>query len=368
MRTLRRFLSLLLVASIVLTATAYGAPGDQDNDGISDSTDNCPATANPDQADRNVNGTGDACDDPDHDGLSDQYELYATYGGNAFRRTDPDKKDTDGDGLSDGYEVNRNYGDAANPRRTDPTLRDTDGDGWEDGTEVYLGTDPTKPDTDGDGVTDPMDNCPTKANANQADTDHDNRGDACDDQNDNGNSVDQTVADAENTLFGLVGTFDIRPYGDLNRMATDGYIIKATQYSPGYFTVQVLNATTLAAVPLALPDTGITYMVNGPVAVFAYTVDDKPSEGERINVKWRYSSRSKNVTIKVLKGTTSHDGGVAFAVPPVGYPTPECRKTVLPGAPNTCDGSALGFYNPLKSTQMSDLLDAVPYETTVAYG
>lgn len=39
---------------------------DRDGDGVPDATDNCPDTANPDQADKDSDGAGDACDsDPD---------------------------------------------------------------------------------------------------------------------------------------------------------------------------------------------------------------------------------------------------------------------------------------------------------------
>jgi hypothetical protein len=36
---------------------------DADGDGVCDANDNCPAVANPDQADADADGTGDACDD-----------------------------------------------------------------------------------------------------------------------------------------------------------------------------------------------------------------------------------------------------------------------------------------------------------------
>ena len=38
-------------------------PDDQDNDGIPDDMDNCPAFANNDQRDQDNDGIGDACDD-----------------------------------------------------------------------------------------------------------------------------------------------------------------------------------------------------------------------------------------------------------------------------------------------------------------
>ena len=41
------------------------AAPDIDNDGVEDSTDNCPSTANSDQADADGDGLGDACDTPD---------------------------------------------------------------------------------------------------------------------------------------------------------------------------------------------------------------------------------------------------------------------------------------------------------------
>lgn len=368
MRTFRRFISLLLVALIVLTATAHGAPGDQDDDGVSDSTDNCVDIANPDQADRNLNGKGDACDDPDGDGLKDSYELYTTYGpGPNFRRTDPDKRDTDGDGLSDGYEVNRVY---PNGKRTDPTLRDTDADGWEDGTEVYAGTDPTNSDTDGDGVRDAMDNCPTTPNPDQKNTYGNTRGDACEPtpppppcSGVNPCQVDpavQTVQEAANEVISQLPGVDVRTVSDFARMSSDGYVLSVVQQAADYFTVQVMDATTLAPVALNLDDVS-AYTVNGPLGVFAYDADDAPAEGTRINVRWRYSTKLKRVIVRVLP-RQSHTGGVLFSVPPVGYPV-DCTPTSAV-ITSSCDGNAIGFYNPAKNIRPLDALDAVPYPTT----
>lgn len=376
MRTLRRFLTLLLVALLALTATAYGAPGDQDDDGVADSSDNCSAIANPDQADRNLNGTGDACEDADKDGLTDRYELYTTYGsGTNLRRTNPDDDNTDDDGLKDGYEVNRTYGDPAAPRRTDPTLRDTDADGWEDGTEVWTGTDPTNPDTDGDGVRDSLDNCVKQPNPDQKDTDRDSRGDACDDPPpcDAACQAQETITNPPvpgtggvvEEIIGQLPGADIRPVSDLNRMGSDGYVMKIIQSAPDYFTVQAFKDGV--AQQFALP-TLTTYSFDGPVGMFVWQNDDSPTEGNRIVARWRYNFRSKVLTVRVGKKQSYQNVALTFSAPVAGYPAAgqECRQTVLPGTTNTCDGFAVAFYNPAKSMQMLDLLDAVPYPTSIA--
>jgi hypothetical protein len=53
--------------TVTITFTVAGTggstpPADTDNDGVPDSTDNCPGTANADQADADGDGSGDACD------------------------------------------------------------------------------------------------------------------------------------------------------------------------------------------------------------------------------------------------------------------------------------------------------------------
>src|SRR5262249_51204358 len=73
---------------------ALACAGDADCDGVDDASDNCPADANPDQADRDRDGTGDACDLDDGDlevHWSDQATLTwqheaGFFGFNLYRR------------------------------------------------------------------------------------------------------------------------------------------------------------------------------------------------------------------------------------------------------------------------------------------
>ena len=68
---------------------------DTDMDGVADTLDNCPFTANADQADADGDGEGDACDnDSDNDGIFDVDDNCPT-------TPNPDQADADGDGIGD---------------------------------------------------------------------------------------------------------------------------------------------------------------------------------------------------------------------------------------------------------------------------
>lgn len=381
MRTLRRFFSLLIVAVVIFAGVAHATTGDSDGDGIPDSSDNCVGTYNPSQADFNNNGKGDACEDSDQDGLTDAYELDPNH---TYRNgpTSPTNSDMDGDGLLDGYEVTHNYGTDSNPQYSDPTVRDTDGDGWEDGTEAYVKTNPTLKDTDGDSVNDPRDNCPRTYNPNQADSDGDGAGDACDppapppcDVNcQTQQTVDGTIQTVQSTADSIIQQLphiDTRAMADLDRMATDGYVLKIEQLSAGW-RIGVVDQLG-NPVDLNLKDTGGLYQINAAVGAFAYnpTVDPKtgmmtpqyPTEqGSRINLKWKYSKKTKLATVLLLTNRKTLTTPILFEVPPVGYP--KACGTTIPLMDSDCDGYAVGFYNPLKLTGGLDALDAVPYQTT----
>jgi hypothetical protein len=63
---------ILFMLVIIPGGHAAGSTGglDSDGDGVLNSIDNCPLTANPDQTDTNGNGIGDVCDAPFPDGFA----------------------------------------------------------------------------------------------------------------------------------------------------------------------------------------------------------------------------------------------------------------------------------------------------------
>lgn len=152
---------------------------DDDNDNVGDSLDNCPFVPNPGQSDADGDGQGDACEsDPDGDGV--------VSGDNCPLVPNADQADTDYDGDGDACDAdddNDGADDAHDncPAVANPDQRDLDGDNVGDACDI---------DADGDGVANDLDNCPVTGNVGQDDTDRDDRGDACDPDDDNDGLAD----------------------------------------------------------------------------------------------------------------------------------------------------------------------------------
>jgi hypothetical protein len=179
---------------------------DRDGDGAGDACDRCVATPDPEQRDRDGDGRGDRCDaapddptpDDDNDGLADALDLCPAQSNvaPAWSYTIPDPRDRDRDGKGD---VCDNCALHANPDQRDadgdgagdacdncaianPDQRNSDGDALGDACDNCPTADnPDQRESDGDGRADACDNCPAIANADQADADRDGVGDACDD-------------------------------------------------------------------------------------------------------------------------------------------------------------------------------------------
>lgn len=165
---------------------------DGDGDGVVDLEDNCPFDSNADQADTDGDGKGDVCDtdvDTDGDGADDDIDNCPTV-------SNPDQSDIDNDGNGDACDADMDGDTVENasdncPAVSNPGQGDRDGDGVGDACDT---------DADGDGVDDKVDNgdgtftaipsseggdnCPLEPNADQADSDGDGTGDACEAVND----------------------------------------------------------------------------------------------------------------------------------------------------------------------------------------
>lgn len=156
-------------------------PPDYDEDGLSDTEDNCPAVYNLDQADADEDGIGSACDptpngDSDGDGVDNTVD-------NCPVNANPDQFDADGDRLGDACDPTPNGDDdsdgvdnTTDNCRVNPNSDqlDTDGDGMGDACDTTLNGD-----GDSDGVDNLADNCPAVYNPEQSDMNENGVGDVC---------------------------------------------------------------------------------------------------------------------------------------------------------------------------------------------
>ena len=135
---------------------------DDDSDGILDVNDGSPLDTDNDTL------TNDIDTDDDNDGYPDDVDEMPL---DFFEHLD-----TDGDGIGNNADT------------------DDDGDGLGDDYDAFPLDASEQVDTDSDGIGDNADNCPNTSNPDQINSDDDNLGNACDDDDDNDGVADTTDA------------------------------------------------------------------------------------------------------------------------------------------------------------------------------
>ncbi len=207
---------------------------DADSDGIVDSLDKCPNVANPNQLNADNDSFGDACDafpnDPDNDidgdtisGHIDNCPAVANGPNDASNQLDNDGDDTgdacDIDADGDGIDGNGSGGPGTDINDLDNTIAtDADSDGVDDA---------------GGGTLNGPDNCLGVPNADQANTDGDGLGNACDSfPNDPDNDLDgDTISGHIDNCFAVANgpndasnqlNFDNDAFGDACDTDADG--------------------------------------------------------------------------------------------------------------------------------------------------
>lgn len=196
--------------------TTDPANPDSDSDSVNDDIDNCPGTANTDQANGDGDTFGDVCDN-----------------------------DQDNDGLPDSWEAANGFSTSSDSSADDP-----DGDNLTNEEEFLAGTNPNQPDSDSDGSNDDVDNCPLNMNADQFDQDSDNIGDVCDtDRDGDGISnhqeyIDGTNPDDKLSAPALVAT---RPLNDTGIVLCGDYAYDTGADHNNDLDCAAVNASTTSA-------------------------------------------------------------------------------------------------------------------------
>ncbi|WP_064966761.1 thrombospondin type 3 repeat-containing protein [Tenacibaculum ovolyticum] len=327
---------------------------DADGDGVNNDTDNCPTTANPDQADVDGNGIGDVCQDIDGDGILDIND-------NCVNKINPDQKDSDGDGIgdacqdADGDGVMDNIDNCltvANPDQKDrdgngvgDVCQDGDNDGiMDDKDNCPTISNPDQKDTDGngvgdvcqdgdnDGVIDSIDNCLTTPNADQKDSDGNGIGDACQDTDSDGvmDNVDNCInvknSDQKDTNGNGIGDVCDTSYLTANNISIQTISETCVGENDGKITVNIKETFVSYTVTLKgdgkdetkqLTTTSLTFENLKPASYeICVKVDDKNytqcfeiniKKANTVSLKVAKNQQSKDYTINVNSGTAPYN-------------------------------------------------------------
>ena len=292
---------------------------DTDGDGILDINDNCPEKANPNQEDADMNGIGDACQDSDTDGVMDNID-------NCINTMNADQKDFNNDGIGDVCQDSDTDGVMDNidncPDTSNAAQTDTDMNGVGDVCQ----------DTDGDGVIDTMDNCVNVANPAQTDTDMNGVGDTCQDSDTDGvmddvdNCINTMNADQSDTNNNGIGDICDTSYLNQDNISIQTTSETCVNQNDGKVTINVkqtfvsytltligdgtnetiqLTSTSYAFENLAPGDYEVCVEINDKnhKQCFEITI----TEANTISLRLAKNNQSKDYTINVNSGTAPYN-------------------------------------------------------------